>query len=312
MTYKMYSDGCHLKEFKVAGAGAYLTKNDETIFEISEVIENKSYHALHERFALKIALEKALELKLEKEKIEIYSDDQGLMKILSLKNRRNYYDEGNLLKELCDLCDKFEQLSFSYIPRNENERADKLSRKSLEENVFKENKIVEGGLNHPKWITKNNYSQFSKNQLLQERNSINNYLVFHYFHNKENNTVQIEVFSARREKNQDIENVVYKKIEDIQTPYKNWEAFCLDNIAKHLGNIEKEQGVGLVVHDNYIVLDQLLRGRKAFTKKMKNAYNNLINAVEKLEKVVVHREPIVYETIFNDDPKHMKSKVLLK
>ena len=56
MTYKMYSDGCHLKEFKVAGAGAYLTKNDETIFEISEVIENKSYHALHERFALKIAL----------------------------------------------------------------------------------------------------------------------------------------------------------------------------------------------------------------------------------------------------------------
>ena len=137
-------------------------------------------------------------------------------------------------------------------------------------------------------------------------------MVFHYFHNKENNTVQIEVFSARREKNQDIENVVYKKIEDIQTPYKNWEAFCLDNIAKHLGNIEKEQGVGLVVHDNYIVLDQLLRGRKAFTKKMKNAYNNLINAVEKLEKVVVHREPIVYEAIFNDDPKNMKSKVLLK
>ena len=85
---------------------------------------------------------------------------------------------------------------------------------------------------------------------------------------------------------------------------------CLLRAAGRLG--AREQGVGLVVHDNYIVLDQLLRGRKAFTKKMKNAYDNLINAVEKLEKVVVHREPIVYETIFNDDPKCIKSKISLK
>ena len=52
MTYKIYSDGCHLAEFSVAGAGGYLLKDNATVFEFSEQIEESIYHEMHERFAV--------------------------------------------------------------------------------------------------------------------------------------------------------------------------------------------------------------------------------------------------------------------
>lgn len=50
MSYKMYCDGCYLKEFGISGVGGYLLKGEETIFEFSEEITNNLYFKLHERF----------------------------------------------------------------------------------------------------------------------------------------------------------------------------------------------------------------------------------------------------------------------
>ena len=307
MIYKIYSDGCHLGEFNVAGVGGYLLKDDTTVFEFSEQIKENIYYKIHERYAIKRVLEKSLQEGIEKEQVELFSDDQGLMKILSKSkvNRREYVEENNLLNEICDLCDKFTNITFNYIPRDENARADKLSRQYITETLFKDNQIATNAFSHPKWITKNNFPKGETQLFYQERQLVSNYLVLHFYPNKIEQCMQLDIYYASK----DNENISYELNESIQTLNKGWQTSCVTYLDKHLKYMaQKNKKIGLVIHDEYIILDQLLRGRREIPAKTKKTFLDLISTLDNLEKVVVHREPLVYEAIFNDKPSHMKTK----
>lgn len=304
MTYQMYSDGCHLKEFNIAGVGGYSVIGDKTIFEFSEQINDTIFHAIHERYALKILLEKGLENNLHNEKVQVFSDDQGLMKMLSLYNREGYYDNGNLFVEICSLCNQYKDISFHYIPRSENKRADKLSRKTIYEKFFSQHQIIEGGFIHPKWISKNNYPKDSTIEFSNLRKVADNYLVIHFHPHEKEKAMVLEFYYAS---NKDGE-ILYDKKETININ-KAWERESVNHIAKHLNVLsETVKNIGLVVHDEYLLLDQLLRGRRVISKNTEKAFENLNIALECLDNVFVHREALIYEKIFDDSPYKMKPK----
>jgi len=306
MSYKIYSDGCYLTEFEVAGVGGYLLNNDATVFEFSEQIEEKAHHTVHERFALKRVLEKSLEAKIEHDPVELFSDDQGLMKVLASAKRRDYAQNNPLLTQICDLCDKFKDITFTYIPREENKRADKLSRQNIIDNLFKKNQLTMGAFSHPKWISKNSFPKEDTRSFNTQKQSVSQYLVVHLYNREKE--MQLDIYYAKKD-----DTVAYELKEQTTPLQKGWQESSLLLINKHLQCLSQDnKAIGVVMHDEYIILDQLLRGRRDIPNKCKSAFDSLTLTLEGLDKVVIHREPSVYQEIFKDNAANMKAKIKYK
>jgi ribonuclease HI len=308
MAYKLFTDGSHLMEFKVAGFGGYLLKDNETVFEFSEIIENPAFHTKHETLTLTAALTQCLKENLQNEPIELFSDAQDLMLILNKANKdnRNSYAEKNpLLTEVFSLCDQFTNISFNYIPRNENSKADKLSRKAIIDTLFKDHQLKDGSFSHPKLISKNNYPKDNTVDFSIDKKDITNFLVVHSFRNMEKRLREVNIFYA--EKNES--GIVFELQEAVYGEGKKWDNICIELVDKHLKILSHNNPViGLVLHDEFITLDQLLRGRTEMSVKNKPFFDSLSTTLDGLEKVFVHRDALAYESIFNDDPSHMNSK----
>lgn len=306
MAYKLFTDGSHLMEFNVAGIGGYLLKDDVTFFEFSEIIENPALHTKHETLALTSALTKCLEANLQNEPIELFSDAQDLMLILNKSTRHMYAEKNPLLNEVFSLCDQFTNLSFTYIPRNENSRADKLSRKRIIDTLFKDHQLKDGAFSHPKLISKNNYPKDNTIDFSIDKKDITEFLVIHSFRNKEKKLRQADIFHAV--KNED-GMITHELKETVCGEGKKWENICIELIDKHLKIISQDNPlIGLVLHDEFILLDQLFRGRREMSLKNKPFFDALSTTLDGLEKVFVHRDALVYENIFNDNASQMTSK----
>lgn len=307
MSYKIYSDGCYLSEFDTAGVGGHILHEGNTVLEFSTNIENKMYKELHERYAIKTALELALEMGINHEKIEFFSDDMGFMKILSYENKKYYLAENNLLKEICELLESFDDISFSYIPREQNSRADKLSRKYIENILFKEKRTIEVGLTHPKLISKNSFRKDDSSEFKLTRQGIKDYLVIHFFWNRDDKVMQLDSYKAWR--SLEDKNIEYEKTGINQFKARGWEKECfrvLNEEIKKMSDINKS--IGLVLHDEYILLDKLMRGRKEPSKHSKANIDELIETLNEMDKVVVHKEEFVFEKIFGSQKPDLKVK----
>lgn len=310
MSYKIYSDGCHFKEFNAAGIGGYFLKDDETVFEFSEkIIEPKNFD-IHERVAVIKALEKGIELGWNNEEIQYFSDDRALMEMLEkprilLDANVESLEENRLVAKLFGLRNQYTNIVFNYIPRSENKHADKLSRKTLEEDLFSDRQIVEKGFYNPKFISKNNYPKGETLEFNHIKEKINSFLVVHSYTNKDLGCANLDVYYAQNVN----ENITYELVESSNLELKGWHKSAVNNVVKHLNVLsEKNKEVCLVLHDEYIILDQMFRGRREITTKLKPAFDNLDIVLECLDKVVVHRDPLVYQAIFQDNPYKMLPK----
>lgn len=303
MNYKLYSDGCYFREFNAAGIGGYLLDNNNNIvFEFSERLSDKTYYDAHERMALCRALEKCVELNLQNESIEYFSDDKALMQNLDL----NCLSEDSILgQEIMILKNQFSNIGFSYIPRDENKLADKLSRREVEEQLFTKNQIVHNGYYHPRFISKNHYPKGETIDFFKEREHVNKYLVIHSYRNKEEDAISFDVYYA--EKNGD--SVNYELKESSNFIAKGWHKEAINNLVKHMNVLSDDtKEFCIVVHDEYIIFDQFLRGRKEVTEKLKSAFKNLDIVLDCLDRVFIHRDPLVYQEIFQDNPFKMLSR----
>ena len=118
--------------------------------------------------------------------------------------------------------------------------------------------------------------------------------------------MQLDFYYAKKED----EIVSYHFNETVKLLNKGWQRICVNNIAKHLNVLsDTSKDIGLVINDHYIILDQLLRGRKEISVKLNESFNNLRTTLEGLNKVIVHREQFVYEKVFSDDSKKMRPKI---
>lgn len=142
-TYQLYTDGSYNQFTKLAGFGGYLIDSEgNTIFEFSEVITDPKLKKHHEA----LSLEKGLTLCLNAgiKSIQSYTDAKQMALVCNTKDkkvRKIYTDRTPILKRISTLIDEFDNISFNYLPRRFNYRADILSHKAVNE-MLKNNKSV--------------------------------------------------------------------------------------------------------------------------------------------------------------------------
>jgi ribonuclease HI len=145
--YVMFFDGCSKSNPGASGAGALILKNGVEIWSGCEFVGEKKTNNFAEYSGLLLGLRAAMEI-LEKEAgggdlremtLAVYGDSllvinqmRGIWKVKSL-NLATLYNEAR------EMVNKFRKVSFAWIPREDNSRADELSNQGcqqLTENIY--------------------------------------------------------------------------------------------------------------------------------------------------------------------------------
>jgi ribonuclease HI len=129
MSFKIYTDGASRGNPGLASAGGVIySQTDEIIAEISKPLGIQTNNVA-EYLALKLTLERALELGINN--AEVFMDSKLVVEQIQgrwkIKNER--------LREINDeiklILTQFQNISFKHIPRNLNKMADQLANMAL-------------------------------------------------------------------------------------------------------------------------------------------------------------------------------------
>jgi len=125
-TYKLFTDGASKGNPGQSGIGIAIILNDEIIEEISENI-GITTNNIAEYTAMMKGIKRLIELGIKK--VEAFSDSELLVKqingIYSVKNE----NLKKLHRQILSLIKNFDSFTLKHIPREENQLADKLSKK---------------------------------------------------------------------------------------------------------------------------------------------------------------------------------------
>jgi len=132
MHLKLYTDGAARGNPGPAGAGALLLKpSGSVVAELSEYL-GETTNNVAEYKALLLGLEKALALGASE--IEILADSELIVR--QLQGKYGVKNEGlkPLFQESVRLLRRFQKYSINHIDREENEAADRLANRAIDEN----------------------------------------------------------------------------------------------------------------------------------------------------------------------------------
>jgi ribonuclease HI len=125
LVFKLQFDGCSKSNPGLAGAGAVLYYQNNEIWSSHFFVGEKATNNQAEYTGLIFGLQKAVELEIKSLLVEgdsllVINQLKGTYKCNS-SNLRGLYDDANLLTQ------KFDNIYFHHIFRNQNKRADELS-----------------------------------------------------------------------------------------------------------------------------------------------------------------------------------------
>jgi ribonuclease HI len=323
-TYSLYTDGSYLPYAQTSGIGGYLLdENQQTIFEFSEIISNNQVLCDNTKFEI-LALVKGLQLCLDNniKSVRCFSDEQALCRILSLKNPEQlgiYIERNPLLQSVTGLSEEFDSISFEYIPRNENKKADKLSRQ----------KIYEKMEQYPANLTQIEVSQslmipnlvFSEKMTKEQREHFNsykkNYTDFYVFSvlstqlpgfkehpDMAHESLTLEVWQAHKDKDS-IESV---KIQSLATDVSTFRQDLVNLITHTLNSCDLNK-VGIMLHGkHHMAVEHILKGKKPVTHRLKaplEQFNTILGQFDEVvfyndTKIIEHLFPALPETIDNE------------
>lgn len=128
-TLKIFTDGCAKGNPGPAGAGFVMEDIEGNVFDEGCAALGETTNNEAEYRALILALERCAELGV---KSAFFFTDSQLMAhqingIYKIKNERI----GQLIKRVMELRRKLEKFQITYVPREQNRRADKLANKAL-------------------------------------------------------------------------------------------------------------------------------------------------------------------------------------
>ncbi len=128
---ELFTDGASRGNPGPSALGAVASRGGNILFEISEFLGVNTNNYAEYMAAIK-ALEKLQELGLEKEKITIFADSKLLVEQMSGRWKVKHPNIKPLFDRLQDLLTNFESVSFTYVPRERNKRADELANMALD------------------------------------------------------------------------------------------------------------------------------------------------------------------------------------
>lgn len=134
MTVQIFTDGAARGNPGPAGIGVVIRNEKEVLLEVSDYI-GKTTNNIAEYMALIRGLEEALDM--GQRHVEVFADSELLVK--QIKGEYKVKNEGlaPLFYNVRSLIKKFKQFSITHVPREENEHADVLSNKGIDEQMTK-------------------------------------------------------------------------------------------------------------------------------------------------------------------------------
>lgn len=290
-TYKLYTDGSHFTLDKLAGIGGYIEDADgNTIAQFSELINDAHLYAKHEMVAMKKGLELCLENGITH--LECYSDDKTATQIYNIKDEetKKIYFHTSLSKEILKLINSFESISFTYLPREFNKKADKLSRQEIlkyKSSHHYKNDIT-GSLKLDVLESINTYPSkdnfIATNKLFEhfivvdcdhENKSLTTYYAFKDLHNAKNNKITSQILDQKIWTEKNLKEVMKSLILGLEFIQNNESIVdkkcvisCYGDPSSHISNV--------------------MRGRIAISRGIKNLVDQFIEVSDNFEQIRYH------------------------
>lgn len=210
MGYNLYTDGSYMIDDGIAGYGGYIIGRTKTMLTFSEQIQEPKHFKWHERAALKRGLELAIEKGIKI--LTCYTDDKRLAEQSQVLQQKNTDNEDNFLNEIVELKRHFEKIKFIHIPREQNKKADKLSRQAIENiKIYIKNPNIN-------IVTSNDSQAEFTNYLVFHANA--NINVYYITKNKENNILDKKLVKQIIDKGTDLRcfvNTVTEVLKEFST-----------------------------------------------------------------------------------------------
>jgi ribonuclease HI len=292
MIYNLYTDGSHSVELNIAGMGGILLDAEQReVFTFSEPITNHmAYHELH---AMEHGLKKALEAGVKH--IVCHTDSIRNAHSLDKKELKEDHSENtSLFNNVIRLSQQFESISFKYIPRNENKKADHLAGKHLIDAMKEKSRVDifqarKPNANYFKCDNLFATEQFiSKDKYLAQKSSISVYYLFEIGHTIDSSFVDIYRVDKK-------ESITYEKIKTHTFTDNLWKEF-LNQIKETLDN-SPDKNVALLLSKNTDV-EQMLRGMKVVSKKLEPSFEELAISMARMDSVYLESGGLAYDAIF--------------
>lgn len=294
-TYCLYTDGSYRRELQAAGFGGYIIdKQDNLIFEFSEIISDPLLYTKHEWVALEYGLQKCLDLGIYS--VHCYHDEQNIGKILQIEEsslQQSYCEKNPVLNNLYHLVSQFHHIDFFFIPRDENKMADKLSHRALD--LFTKNKtrMAEGRLYSDKFYCIEQYVKNEKILFNDLKSQVSHYFTFELLnHQQQYQELKIhEVFKL------DNNELSILELPSITLPISGWVPQFIYAIYDTLSPIN-DLKIGLTFVSNVPnTVEKIIRGLLPIPPKCKNAAHQLISLFENFDLVIAHNEQSIKEAV---------------
>lgn len=324
--YKLYTDGSYFYEFEKAGIGGYLLSPEgKTVFEFSKLLTNPKVFEKHEIMALEAGLLEAYNHGITH--IHCYTDDQKMAQILNIRNptlKAGYIQMNPYLEHANVLLRRFDQITFEYLPRKKNKRADRLSRAKLLKEISHLTRTVENALTVRNFHCVQQFSKNNAEQFSELKKEILPHLALNLNTLEETGERIFTVYTGEKQG-----NGYHSEFQFSSTLSDNWLEDALELVAKTLENFNTsltqkafanahpqsmstptvpvnvlevpKPSVIIALRDNKRVLDEFLRGRRP-TDAKNEAQIKSIEVFEKacanFDKVVLHSDDTWLKTLF--------------
>lgn len=295
--HTLYTDGSYAQELEIAAIGGYLLNpSGQMMWSYSQrIYEDMAYHELK---SIEYALQKCIDGGIKR--IQCYTDSatcvRNLNGISNLYRNKNYE---TLLEKVFKLLPHFDDIKFTHIPRKKNKKADLYAGKTLS-NVTKTKSRAalyqsvnpsENYVKHRNIFCSEQF--FNKDQFNTIRYSNSNYFVFDLYREQQYHSLDVYFVEHRIEGGKNIE---YQKIHSY-TLTDIWSQY-LKAITQTLCQYQDNR-INLMLCPANNEIDLILRGMKEYNIQYKEQLKELLHEISNFEKVVIHNDELIYQTLFN-------------
>lgn len=304
MSHRLYTDGSHMYFANVAGIGGYLQdETGKTIFEFSEILENTENDKTinleaHEIFAM----EKGLTLAMEKgiRDVVCLSDSNGICKALtsiwlhkSDPGNNNQYVITPQTKRVASLMKHFDKMEFNWLPRENNQRADRLSRRELLKKYPKKVIEIEGAFEAANFHTGTGLDKLEKDRMVESRKSIKDFYVVDA-RTGENNQYIVQTWYARKTE----AGIETELVRTLKPGSNAWRQGIFTSLSEVLTKSDSRRVAICIRGEGVIPLEDALRGRAAMPKKLNQSATHLKRVIEGMDEVFLYRDTNVMKALF--------------
>lgn len=291
----LYTDGCYYMDAEVGGIGGYLVDDrNYTIFEFSELIDTKELFTKHEYIAFKKGLKLAYDKGIKN--IHCYTDAKHIATIFNEKVMPLSIQSDRLMRSIFKLTKKFESITIEYLPREENKRADNLSRKLILERGLQKNlRNIEKPFFSEKFLFSAPFKEMDKEDFKEKCKKTKNYFIFEtevLAHEK----YALKVFHILYE-NEKVNILSEKKYDLSFTNELLKESLTVINETLK-SNSELKNCIVYFKKDIQKKLEITLKGKCEVSELIQSQLTELKNTLQLFDFVIYHYEKSVMETLY--------------